>query len=146
MLILKRPDDETILMSFLANKIKITGISGQLEDLLIDFIGTNMDQMPNDDWDNDDIGTALVLGKDGWSELNNKTGSESKTECIKRCKYSGEIKAAYAGIRKIDENKYKCICLDRSLTGVAGMLNDFDPINNLKTQPENVNPFFIYKR
>ena len=142
-----RPDNQDISMAFVANKIKLTGISGQIEDLFVDFIGAYVDNMPNDDWANDDIGTALIINNDGYKTIE-KGSAESKTECIESCKYRGEIKGAYAGIRKIDENKYKCICLDRTMKGVVGMLKDppFDPLNSLKTQPEGVNPFFIYKR
>ena len=141
-----RPDDPKLSMAFVANKIKITGVSGQLEDLFIDFIGAYFDQMPHDDWENDEIGTGLIIGRDGTHKING-TSDEAKTKCMKHCVKKGEIQGAYAGIRKTDENKYKCICLDRTMKDFVGMIQDppFNPRDTLKTHPEGVNPFFFYK-
>ena len=89
-----------------------------------------------------------MINQDGSSTImdTNGDGQESKLECIKRCKAAGEIKGAYAGIRRLEANKFKCICLDRSMTGVVGILSDFNAVNEVKTHPNGVNPFYIYKR
>lgn len=134
-------------MAFVANRIKLTGISGQTEDLFVDFIGTSLDLMPYDDWENDEIGTALIVNKDGNMFINNNTDI-AKGLCIHHCTKKGEIHGAYSGIRLVDTNKYRCICLDRSLSGLVGMIKSpsKDPRTSVKDHPAGLNPFFLYKR
>ena len=137
---LMHPTNTSLDIGFVATKLKLSGVSGQLEDTFVDFIGTQVDDMPYDGWKYnqrvynvlvDDVGTQI-----------NQNGATSLRSCRLKCEELGHFKASFWGIRKISTNKYGCICMDRMMTGLKGGLKDAwgDPLKG----PLNHYPSQLY--
>ena len=108
---------------FVATEVKVVLNSGYLN---FDFLGTFYDHNTaitgtkdglDDDWNTQYIGDYWLNSDNTENTINNPDGSNAVSKCEETCSGSGTN--SFYGVRLAEFGKYKCRCLDLSLTPVV---------------------------